>query len=646
MKKSVGRTTFKKIAWYGCVIGCVCLVLGGGYVFVVVKELQRKLQTLEIQGKETANVPSTLETGSLTLMESLSGYANFAQEGFQEAREGAEEFHLNRMLENGVFERRGGEVLIKKDVKLPPLLENHCDRYRCLQNRIAFSQIPSSLWKGLLGIEDYRFLQHRGVDPVSILRALIADIKAMSLVQGGSTLTQQLAKNLFLSNEKKLERKLREMIYALYLERAYSKEQIVTMYFNEVFWGAVGGVYLKGAHMASRVYFDKKPRELDDFEAAMLIGMLKGPYYYHPINHLERLKRRTEVVFNRLRDLKLVSSDAELKWSDGKWDSWQKGLIDKNSGSLIQSVYLTGENEQTGLEPYEKLVFLEAVARTRNSLKERTEGADIAVKAAMANSSCASLDCDTRFTYYSKFERDRQRAIFEERHQVGSILKPIIYQQLLEEGMSLEDKVSTAPVTLDLISGKWTPSDTSYGDMNEVTLKYAIQKSRNTPLIRASKEVGFDVLERRLLPFFPNLLTPLGEYPSQLLGAIELSLSELSHAYLKFFKRQCDRFSAGEAAYEDSLLFHLAQAEETTIAHVAGDVLKQSLIFGKTGTSNNGLDNWYIAYDGQNFYSIWFGVDSEREGKELKLYGSNSAFKIFQDFIQYRGKQVSEFFCR
>ncbi|MEX0799291.1 MAG: hypothetical protein WD025_07590, partial [Bacteriovoracaceae bacterium] len=190
------------------------------------------------------------------------------------------------------------------------------------------------------------------------------------------------------------------------------------------------------------------------------------------------------------------------------------------------------------------------------------------------------------------------------------------------------------------------PDDASYGGVEEVSLKFAIQKSRNIPLIRAAQEVGFNELERRLIKYFPELLIPLKEYPAQLLGAIELSLSDLSGAYLKFFHEQCRNFKQGKSKYEESLLYHLAQADETTISRVAGKVIKQSLIFGKTGTTNKGLDNWYIAFDGQNFYAIWFGVDSAREGKDLKLYGSNSAFKIFQNFIQYRGKQVSEFFCR
>jgi len=635
MKIKLGRNHFKNLLRIG-LGSCLLLAASGGiYYALVVNELELKLKALELRGQSLDSETSILEQGSITKHDELKGFLEFLKSPL----------NINDEIEKETIRVQGDRVLVLKDFELPGLLDNNCDRFRCLQHRISFSEIPSSLWKGLLGIEDYRFLQHQGVDYISIARAIVADIKAMSLVQGGSTLTQQLAKNMFLSNEKKLERKVREMIYALYLEKSFSKEQIITMYFNEVFWGTVGGVYIKGIDMASRAYFNKTPLELTDFEAAMLIGMLKGPYYYHPLNHPERLKQRTNVVFNRLKELKLVTSDEGVQWSENKWSKWRGELKAKNSSSLLKSIYLTGENAQPGLEPFEKFIFYQSVAKVRGGLAERTKDVDIGVKSLIIDADCTSIECDNKFSYYSKFERNTDDAIFNERHQVGSSLKPIIYQQLLEEGKTLEDEVSTAPITLDLISGKWTPQDSKVDLGPYISLRKAIQKSRNIPLIRAAQEVGFENLETRLIDYFPNLLTPLAQYPAQLLGSIELSLSEIGQAYLKFFKSQCETFERGESSYEESLLYHLAQAEKTTISAAAGKIIKQSLIFGKTGTTNNGLDNWYIAFDGQNFYAIWFGVDSRREGKNLRLYGSNSSFAIFQNFIQYRGKQVSEFLC-
>ena len=605
------------------------------YIFGIVSDLKVKLAALDVRSEATQSEVSVLEQGSITTRAELETFSNFLERPFK----------INDAVNENLLSIKGDKVFIMEDIELGTIQSNTCERYRCMQDRISFLDIPSKLWKGLLGIEDYRFLQHKGVDLISIARAIVADIKAMSLVQGGSTLTQQLAKNMFLTNEKKLERKFREMVYALYLERSYSKEQIVTMYFNEVFWGTVGGIYIKGIGMASRVYFDKTPSELSDYESSILIGMLKGPYYYHPINKTERLKSRTSVVYNRLKELKLVSTDVKEQWSDLKWAEWKNTLKRKNNSSALRSLYLVGKSEGLKLEPYEKFIFFQSVQKVREGLKERTKGVDIGVKSLVVDSTCSDLSCDKKFLFYSKYERDLNTALYEERHQVGSSLKPIIYQQLIEEGKSLEDEVSTKPITLKLLSGEWTPADSKVDLGEKISLKTAIQKSRNIPLIRASKEVGFDALEKRLLDYFPNMLTPLKEYPAQLLGAIELSLSEVGEAYLKFFKRQCESFENGTSNYEESLLYHLAQADKTTISNSAGSIIKQSLIFGKTGTTNNGLDSWYVAFDGQNFYAIWFGVDSDRAGKDLRLYGSNSAFAIFQNFIQYRAKRISEFYC-
>lgn len=600
----------------------------GGYVFVVIEELKSKLELQKLEKSTLVLNESFLEKDSYLIGSDYNFFIRFLNDS---------ETEINPSTKAGKF-------LVEEDLTLPAPIINHCRRYLCLQNRVNFENIPSNLWKGLLGVEDFRFLNHQGIDPISIARAIIVDIKAMSFVQGGSTLTQQLAKNLFLSNEKKFQRKIQEMIYAIYLERNFTKDEIITKYFNEVFWGVVGGVSIKGVHMASLIYFSKKPEKLTPFESAILIGMLKGPAYYNPTKRLDRLKIRVAAVFKRLKGLKLYGKNQE-EWSDEKWQAWSDSLKEYNENKLLLSLFRTLSNDEPTLEPYEKFVFNRSVVYTFKDLKDRIKGLDIAVKTIAINLKCEDINCKELFSYYSKFEREKKKAINEEYHQVGSILKPLIYQEFIDNGKTLEDMVSTKKITLDLISGKWSPKDSDYGGLEEVSLKYAIQKSRNRPLIRTAQEVGFDVLEKSLKEKFPRLFTPLKEYPAQLLGAVELSLGEVAGAYLNFFNTQCSRINNEELEFEESLIYTLAQAEQTTIRNTANKILKNSLIFGKTGTTNNGLDNWYIASDGERFYAIWFGVDSARENKELKLYGSNSAFKIFQYFISYRAKQLRDFYC-
>jgi len=597
------------------------------------------MEEMRIVSKPKSSNISTLEEGTYILKENLKSFVLFSEMYMPFEKWLAELVDSQKIVSiNNTWE-------IRESIEIPKLIENDCKRYNCMQNRIKFEQLPSNLWKALIGIEDYRFLEHDGVDYVSIIRAFIADVKAMSFVQGGSTLTQQLAKNLFLTNEKKLERKIREMIYAVYIEYKFEKEEILTTYFNEAYWGAVQGVYIKGIYSASIIYFGKPPQDLTDYESSILIGMLKGPNFYHPIRRLERLKNRTSVVYKRLSQLGFVSTDKSIIWDDDKWESWHSKLVNIQGKNDFKIIYQLTKNNSQLWEPFEQYVFLESVNVIKNLYKKQTKDYDVAIKAAIIDKSCTSEECEKSFYYYSKPERNLNKAIRSERHQVGSILKPIIYEQFLKSGKSLDDKVSTKKITLNLKSGDWSPKDGSKVHVPEVSLRVALQKSKNIPLIRLASEYGFDKLEKDLLPYFPNLLLPLAEYPAQLLGAIELSITEIAGAYLKYFNDTCRSIVNNKYKYEQSILYELSKAGETTVARSANKLLKKILIFGKTGTTNNGLDNWYIAFDGRQFFVIWFGVDSERQDKKMRLSGASTSFRIFQRFLDYRGKQLNELYC-
>ena len=158
--------------------------------------------------------------------------------------------------------------------------------------------------------------------------------------------------------------------------------------------------------------------------------------------------------------------------------------------------------------------------------------------------------------------------------------------------------------------------------------------------------MGFDILEEKLNDYIPRLKSPLSEYPAQLLGAVELSLEEVIKSYTKFIKNKCELISDKKIAFEGSILEYMSVAQETTISRLARDPLKSSLIFGKTGTSNNGLDNWYFAFDGRQIFVIWFGVETDRNDKDLRISGATTAFLIFQNFVNFRGKEVSEVICK
>lgn len=617
---------------------CISAIALAGYVYVVINEVQNHIAATKISKASTAQVGSTLEAETKIKKSTLEQYLLFSeQENYQK--------YLAELLEKKQLEKSRSYYFINENIELSALRVNNCGKYRCVQNRVAFKGIPSSIWKGLLGTEDFRFLEHRGVDPVALLRALVVDIIAMKFVQGGSTLTQQLVKNMFLTSEKKLIRKFKEMIYAIYIENILDKEDIVTLYLNEMEWGVYQGIKLKGFYSASLAYFNKRPNALDEFEATILVSFLKGPAYYHPVRGLKRMKGRAQAVYERLQKINLFSKDNDKAWNEDSWEKWSQSFEKRNLETTFYSYFLASNNEDNVIDAFDKIQMYESISAVRKRLKERTKDADVAVKILIANKECTNFDCKELFSYYSKYERDKRKAMSEEFHQVGSLLKPIVYESFVELGRNYDEMISTKPLTLKLKSGSWSPKDYSKAKGDEIELKVALQKSKNIPLVRVAEEIGFDVLEKNLAAKIPRLLTPLKEYPAQLLGALELSMEDVLKVYGQFIEQKCQEIKASGAEFEKTVLHYMSVADETTISKLAKPPLKNANVFGKTGTSNNGLDNWYFAFDGKKVYVLYFGVESGRDKLDLRLTGAVTSYMIFQEFMNLRGKQISEVIC-
>ncbi len=516
-----------------------------------------------------------------------------------------------------------------KNVDLEPLIPNDCSRSRCLQYRLPFSSIPHIFSKGLIGIEDYRFLNHFGIDLKSIFRAIIQDIKAGSFVQGGSTLTQQVVKNLFYTNEKSVQRKVKEAIVAIYLETFLDKTTILQTYFNEVYWGSLGGVLIKGIESASRNYFNKNILDITSYEVSILISMLKGPNYYNPIRRTQRLRDRADFIYKKLKKLDFIASNDKSMWDDEDWADWVSFLEYSVEMKYQEALYLTLKRK----ESTDQYLIFNSILRAKKLLEEKDwKDNSYSVKMVIGDST------EKEF-YYSRFERDIEKAIKNEYVQVGSTLKPLVYEIYVNNGAELDQKVSVEPLTLDLLSGKWTPRESHKMKVSEVSIARALRESLNIPVIRLAQSQGFDVVEKKLKVKFPRLLTPLSQYPSQLLGALELSVDEVFEAYKGFFERDC-------IAGKSSITEVLSNPKLTTIKYRVGKRLGGQRFFGKTGTSNQGLDNWFIGYDGRKLFVIWFGVDGDRSGiKDTKTYGSNTAFLIYRDSVLYSGRRLAILPC-
>lgn len=608
------------------------LFAAGLFVYNTISEIEiEKITSKSAPRKFDAEKKDLIEAESLVLKSDLRVFWSWLDdprllETFLEERQNA-----------GDLEVQKDRLFFKKEVEFPPLLENDCDQVYCLQSRLSFPEIPSILWRGLIGIEDYRFLDHPGIDPRSLARALWHDLKVGRLEQGGSTLTQQLAKNLFYTNEKKFSRKFKEMVASAYIEYKLPKEQILQAYFNEVMWGSIQGIKIKGIEAAASMYFKKSAENLEPYEASILISMLKGPYYYSPIYKMERLRDRVKVVFEKLKSLQLFPENA-YQWNEKDWLSWNKELQEEAKGITWRSLFLLSKKDPQK-QNFSNFVFLRESSGMINQLKKDYPEADLAIKSILLNVDANSIK--EEFRHYSKIERGLDRAFTEERHQIGSTVKPLIYGLLVESGYELDQEIDTTPITLDLLSGKWSPREAHKGIPEKVTLKTALIQSLNRPVVRLVNEFGFENFEKKLKEIIPRLQLPLAEFPAQLLGASELTLDEFSKIYGNFVQKACwKNISSG-------VLDALSDPTTTTVRYRVGEKMGQMRFFGKTGTTNLGFDTWFVGFNGKELLLVWVGLESGRDKqKELNIYGSNSAFLVYRNYYQFRGRRFDEMACQ
>ena len=612
----VWDTVLKAILKYLSISILVSLIISIPFIYSVISSSEID-SALKFFPKSDSSAKVDFEAGGLV-----------KKVDFDYFREFSEDKRFNKYIYQNLSEESNGVYEVNKNFDLRVLRLNDCKRSRCLQYKVPFSKIPLILTKGLIGIEDYRFLEHHGVDPVSIVRAIYHDLKARKLVQGGSTLTQQLAKNLFYSNEKSFLRKVKEAITAIYLELNFEKSDILQTYFNEVFWGSLNGIRIKGVQSASIIYFGKDVEALKPYEVSILVSMLKGPGYYHPIRRQSRLRKRAEFIYDRLRDLKLYSG-ARDRWSDEDWSKWKKRLVHLQENPYLEAIYLTS-NSDKGTSEYRSYKL---ILSSKQLLKSKSKvSKNLSVKSVFGSKNKWN-------TYYSRFERDKKKAIFEERHQIGSTIKPLIYRITMDHGLELDELISPAPITLNLLSGKWTPRESHKVEEEKISFERALRESLNIPIIKAVKEIGYDKVEADLKKIIPSLKIPLSEYPSQLLGAIELSVAGLFQVYGDFLSKECSG--------KGDILRVLSNPNRTTIKRAVNKQLSKQEFFGKTGTTNNGYDNWFVGHDGHDLFVIWTGYEGVRKGlKKLPLYGSNTSFQIFQDVILHSGKRIGSRNCQ
>jgi penicillin-binding protein 1B len=530
---------------------------------------------------------------------------------------------------------------------------------------LSFQDIPPVLVHAILSIEDRRFFEHGGVDLYGIGRALLRNAGENEIGQGGSTITQQLVKNTYLSPERTFRRKFAEAMLAFTLERRLSKQDIFALYCNEVYLGQRGGVGVRGVEQAARLYFGKELKDLSLAEAATIAGMIQGPGRYQPERHMEAaVARRNTVLDAMLRDSAITNEQASASAREPLAvlpvtqdnDSLAPYFVDYVNRVVESKLEAGGMKDERNLRIYTTL-DLDLQQLAENALTRQLERLDKIYEGRGATPQAALVALDPKTgdvlamvggREYSSSQLNRAT---DAARQPGSVFKPIVYAAALEGGLSPVTMYTDAPreFTYDRRS-VYRPAN--YGgaySMRDVTMRTGLIKSLNVVTVDVAMRAGLARVAELAHGFGLSKPEP---YPALALGTTEATPLQMAAAYTAFagegkrveptpIARATDSSGAdilsdikapARQVISPATAYMMTDMLEGVIdhgtAHAARGVLKKTAIAGKTGTSRDG---WFVGYTPNLVCAVWIGFDDNRQ---LGLTGAEAALPAWVDFIK------------
>ncbi|QGT78969.1 penicillin-binding protein 1B [Guyparkeria halophila] len=514
----------------------------------------------------------------------------------------------------------------------------------------------------LLAVEDRAFHDHHGVVPTAILRAFLTNLVSGERVQGGSTITQQLAKNLFLTHERTYRRKFAEMIMALEMEWHYPKDKILEAYLNEVYLGQDGGRAIHGFGLAASFYFGRPINELKPEQVALLVGMVKGANYYNPRRNPERALARRNVVIDVMIELGLVDQTTGAEWQgrplgvlEGAGsrarhpafvDLVRRQLVEQYDAEDLQT---RGLNIFTTLRPRVQEALEQSTARLDEVEASRgLEAGTLETAGVIASVSTGEIEAmiGGRDVHYEGYDR-----ALDARRQIGSLIKPAIYLTALSRPAeyNLITEIVDEPITIEQRgSDDWEPQNYGREFHGPTPLIEALAHSRNVPSVRLGMDVGLESVAETIERLGGPRPSPF--YPSMLLGSMGMTPFEVAQMYqtlsadgfmtpLRAIRSVVDRDGKPLSRYSLDVrraadrepLYLLQYGLQTVVAEGTSTRLNQMIppsvgVAGKTGTTNDGRDAWFAGFTGNRVGVIWVGRDDDRPAN---LTGSTAALPLW-----------------
>lgn len=536
---------------------------------------------------------------------------------------------------------------------------------------VHLTELPKFLINGMIATEDRQFYYHNGISVRGILRAMLANYRAGELTQGGSTITQQLVKNMILTSERSVTRKINEAVMSLLLEWNYTKEQILEAYLNEVFLGQDGSRAIHGVGIASWFYFNHPVDELKLHEAALLIGLVKAASDYNPRKYPERAKGRRDLV------LDLMAEQGYIKQSEANAaKAMPLGVTPESSTDAskispypaflelvhhqLREYYHEADLRSEGLQVFTTLDpilqrraeesmtnGLKTLERTHGGSTRNLEGAMVVTGADNGEVLALVNGRDPRFMGFN-------RPLNAER-QIGSLVKVAIYLTALENGFSLTSTLNDAPYTwVDKQTGvAWRPKNYDARSHGAVPLMHALANSFNLAAVRLASNFGVEKIRNTILRLGVKRKIPA--HPTMLLGSLGLTPLEVTQMYqtiasggfrtplatiryvMNHNGKQLRNYGlSGEQAFDAAPVFLLQYALQHAFRYGTGKRVGQQfssdmMIGGKTGTTNEMRDSWFAGFGSQYLAVTWVGRD---DNKPMGLSGGQGALQIWADFIK------------
>ena len=530
---------------------------------------------------------------------------------------------------------------------------------------IQLDDLPNGFIETLLAVEDRQYYAHYGVSPWGIMRAMWANIRAGAVVQGGSTLTQQLVKNFYLTDQQTLWRKLIEAPMALLLNIHYSKDEVLEVYLNEVFAGQSGKRAIHGFGLASRFYFGQPVSELKLHQVALLVGLVKGPSYYNPRRHPKRATNRRNLVLSVLAQQGLISETQKTNYqalpldlTEAKQVSRYPAYMDLVRQQLKQhyqasSLSSHGLRIFTSLDPWVQQQADKAMLEQVGKLKQRYSNIE-GLQGAAVVSHRDSGELLALVGDYNGGYAGHNWALDESR-QVGSLLKPIVHLAALETGRySPNSIIDDAPIALPQPDGSlWQPQNYDRKSHGKVPMYETLVKSYNQANVRLGLDVGVDKVLQQLQRMGVEQTIPA--YPSVLLGAVEMSPLQVNQVYqtiasngfyspLSIVRQVTEAngrllsnfpFAVRQVASNESIymLQHEMRlvASQGTAKGVYRYLPKQQKVAAKTGTTNDQKDSWFAGFSGLHVATVWLGRE---DAKPTPLTGAGGALNVWGQLMQ------------